>query len=188
MPRPRIEGYAIISADGMIADANGDQPKALIVKADQRFFRDGLDRADAVAHGRFSHERGANAAERKRLVLTRSIAALAPHPRYKSGLLWNPAGASFEQAWRALGVPDGALAVIGGIDTFGLFLKIGYTAFHLTRAGRAHLQGGRPVFPEVPARTPEEVLAGHGLNPGPQQVLDADADVTLVTWNAKAGT
>src|SRR5712691_2227842 len=135
MPRPRIEGYAIISADGMIADASGDQPKALIVKADQRFFRDGLDRADAVAHGRFSHERGANAAERKRLVLTRSIAALAPHPRHKRGLLWNPAEASFEQAWRALGV-----------------------------------------------------LAGHGLKRGPQQILDADADVTLVTWHAKAGT
>jgi dihydrofolate reductase len=184
MLRPRrIEGYAIVSADGMIADANGEQPQALLVEADQAFFRAGLDRADAVAHGRYSHERGPDAAKRKRLVLTRSIPALAPHPRHELGLLWNPTGASFEQAWDALGVADGTLAVIGGTDTFGLFLDIGYTAFHLTRAARARLPGGRPVFPEVPARTPEEVLADHGLAPGPPQVLDAD--VTLVTWGAK---
>jgi len=183
MPRPRrIEGYAIISADGMIADANGAQPPALIVKADQRFFREGLARADAVAHGRFSHERGAGSAGRKRLVLTRSIAALAPHPRYRKGMLWNPAGLSFEDAWQALDVTDGTLAVIGGTDTFGLFLDVGYDAFHLTHAMRARLPGGRPVFPDVPRRSPEEVLAGHGLKPGPAHVLDRETDVTLVTW------
>src|SRR5689334_8915267 len=159
MSRPhRIEGYAIISADGMLADASGTQPPELIVKADQRFFRDGLDRSDAVVHGRFSHEGGgAKAAQRKRLVLSRSIESIAPHPRHKNGLLWNPAGASFDEAWRALGVQDGVLAVIGGTDTFGLFLDIGYDAFHLTRANRARLPGGRPVFPQVPAQTPEAI-------------------------------
>jgi dihydrofolate reductase len=178
----RIEGYAIISADGMIADANGAQPPELIVKADQRFFRRGLARADAVAHGRFSHEGGAQAAGRKRLVLTRSIQPLAPHPRHAKGLLWNPAGASFEQAWQALEIADGTLAVIGGTETFGLFLDIGYDAFHLTRANRARLPGGRPVFPDVPGRSPEDVLAEHGLKPGATEILDPDADVTLVTW------
>jgi len=38
------------------------------------------------------------------------------------------------------------------------------------------------VFPEVPALTPEQVLARHGLRPGPLQVLDAKAQATLVTW------
>jgi hypothetical protein len=186
MARPqRIEGYAIVSADGMIADANGVQPPQLIVKADQRLFRRGLDRADAVAHGRFSHEGGAKAAARRRLILTRSIESIAPHPRHPKGLLWNPAGASFEQAWQALDVGDGTLAVIGGTETFGLFLGIGYDAFHLTRANRLRLPGGRPVFPGVPARTPEDVLAAHGLIGGPQQTLDADADVTLVIWYAE---
>jgi hypothetical protein len=171
----------------MIADAEGAQPADLIVKADQRFFHRGLARADAVAHGRFSHEGGARAARRKRLVLTRSIASLAPHPRHGKGLLWNPAGASFEQAWQALGVPDGTLAVIGGTETFGLFLEIGYDAFHLTRANRARLPGGRPVFPDVPGRSPEDVLAGRGLKPGLPQVLDAEAGVTLVTWDIARG-
>jgi hypothetical protein len=38
------------------------------------------------------------------------------------------------------------------------------------------------VFPQVPAVTPEEVLTRHGMVPGPRQVLDADADVALVSW------
>ncbi|MEA2944849.1 MAG: hypothetical protein QOI40_179, partial [Alphaproteobacteria bacterium] len=41
----RIEGYAIISADGMIADAAGRMPPALTIEADQAFFHAGLDRA-----------------------------------------------------------------------------------------------------------------------------------------------
>ena len=185
MLRPhRIEGYAIISAEGMIADHNGIQPPELIVKADQRMFRRGLDRAAAVAHGRFSHERGPGTANRKRLVLTRRIESIAPHPRYRQGVLWNPAGASFQEAGRALDGPDGVLAVIGGTETFALFLEIGYDAFHLTRAKRAHLPAGRSVFPDVPVRTPEDVLARHGLKPGPPQCLDADADVVLVIWHA----
>ena len=186
MDRPsRIEGYAIISADGMIADAAGVQPPGLMVKADQGFFHRGLDRAAAVAHGKHSAEGGADGASRKRLILTRSIPSLAPHPQIARALLWNPAGASLEQAWQALDAGDGILAVIGGTDTFGLFLEIGYDAFHLTRAHRARLPGGRPVFPGVPGRTPEEMLAGHGLKPGPTEVLDAAADVTMVTWEGE---
>jgi hypothetical protein len=181
----RIEGYAIVSADGMIADAQGEQPPGLRVPADQRFFHDSLARVDAVAHGRFSHEGGPQAKHRKRLVLTRGIAAIAPHPRHALGLLWNPAGASLEQAWRTLGLTDGVLGVIGGTDTFGYFLDIGYDAFHLTRANQTRLPGGRPVFPGVPASTPEEILMGRGLAPGDSQILDPDADVMLVTWVGK---
>jgi len=184
MNRPsRIEAYAIVSADGMIADADGVQPPGLMVKSDQDFFHRGLDRAAAVAHGKHSFEGGADAASRKRLILTRSIPSLAPHPQIARALLWNPAGASLEQAWQALDAGDGTLAVIGGTDTFGLFLGIGYDVFHLTRANRVRLPGGRPVFPEVPARTPEEMLAAHGLVAGPPQVLDPAADVVLVTWS-----
>src|SRR5580700_3903068 len=52
----RIEGYAIISADGMIADAAGLMPDSLKIEADQRFYEDALDRVTVVAHGRLSHE------------------------------------------------------------------------------------------------------------------------------------
>jgi len=188
MPRPYcIEGHAIVSADGMIADASGVQPPGLVVPADQELFRRGLDRSAVVAHGRFSQEPGAQQSGRKRIVLTGSIAAVAPHPRYPSGILWNPEGAPLEQALAAVGATDGVLAVIGGTAVFGLFLEIGYDAFHLSRAGRVRLPGGRPVFPQVPGHVPEDLLADHGLLPGPRQILDAAADVALVTWTAAGG-
>ena len=52
----RIEGYAIASADGMIADATGYMPNSLKFEADQRFFLESLDRVQVVCHGRLSHE------------------------------------------------------------------------------------------------------------------------------------
>ncbi len=183
MARPnRIEGYAIVSADGMLADASGVMPPELKIEADQRFFHGSLDRADAVVHGRHSHEGGPNAKQRRRLIVTRRIPTLAPHPENAKAVLWNPAGAPFEDAWQALGIADGLLEVIGGTDVFGLFLDIGYDAFHLSRAHHARLPGGRPVFPQVPARTPEDLLQSHGLKPGPERILDAEQEVTLVTW------
>ena len=183
MARPsRIEGYAIVSADGMLADAAGVMPAALKIEADQRFFHGALNRVDAVVHGRHSHEGGPNAARRPRLIVTRRVAAIAPHPTNPKAVLWNPAGAAFEDAWGALDIANGVLAVIGGTEIFGLFLDIGYDVFHLSRASRVRLPGGRPVFPDVPALTPEEVLRRRGLRPGPTRILDPEQDVTLVTW------
>ena len=57
-----------------------------------------------------------------------------------------------------------------------------YDAFHLTRAPDVRLPGGRPVFPGVPEKTPEDVLRHHGLRPGPVQVLDANNKLTVTTW------
>jgi len=178
----RIEGYVIVSADGMIADAKGVMPDSLKNAADQRFFQAALDRAVVIVHGRHSHEGGPRAAQRKRIILTRQIAAIAPDPAHPNSLLWNPLGASLDQALAQLGVGDGAIAVIGGTDVFSLFLPR-YDAFHLSRAANATIPGGLPVFAEVgPNATPEQVLARHGLRPGPRRDLDADAGVSVVTW------
>ena len=54
--RVRIEGYAIVSADGMIADRDRQMPQDLKIDADVRFFNQGLDSAAVVVHGRHSHE------------------------------------------------------------------------------------------------------------------------------------
>jgi dihydrofolate reductase len=183
MPGPdRIEGLAIISADGMIADARGVQPDALKLEADQRFFRATLDKAAAVVHGRHSGEGGPDARGRRRLILTRRIDRLGADPDNGKAVLWNPIGATLEEAWERLGLSGGMLAVIGGTEPFGLFLERGYDAFHLSRAARAHLPGGRPVFPGVPPATPEELLGRHGLRPDPVRILDQQADLSLVTW------
>ena len=181
-----IVGYAIVSSDGMLADSAGQIPDGLKIDADQRFFNAGLDAADLVVHGRNSGEDHANSPRRRRLILTRKISAIAPDPNNPLARRWNPASASFPAACRALGVEAGTIAIIGGTDVFGLFLDIGYDTFHLSRANKARLPGGRPVFPQVPAQTPEDVLAGHGLHPGERRVLDAQADATLVTWTRSA--
>jgi dihydrofolate reductase len=180
-----IEGYAIVSADGMLADADRHMPPGLQVEGDQKFFQGALDQAAVVVHGRHSHEGGPRAALRKRLVVTRRVPALAPDPSRPSSLLWNPQGATLDEAWAQLRAPPGVLAVIGGPDVYKLFLDVGYDAFHLSRAAQVRLPGGRPVFPEIgPERTPEDVLASHGLKPGPLHMFDAAAEVTLVTWRS----
>ena len=178
----RIEGYVIVSADGMIADAQGDMPGALRIDADQHFLQTSLDQAAVVVHGRRSHEGGPRAAQRKRLVVTRRIAALAPDPTLPNALLWNPEGATLDQAVAAAGAAHGPVAVIGGTAIFDMFLDR-YDAFHLSRAARAKIPGGQPVFAAVGAGvTPEDVLARHGLKPGPRRDLDPAAGVSVVTF------
>ena len=178
----RVEGYVIVSSDGMIADSTGAMPPSISNDADQKHFQDGLDRAAVVVHGRHSHEGGPRAARRKRLVVTRQIAATAPDPSHPNALLWNPTGATIEQAIAELGAPSGAIAPIGGTEVFSMFLPV-YDAFHLTRAAHAKIPGGRPVFAGVgPDLTPEDLLIRHGLKPGPRRDLDEAAGITLVTW------
>jgi dihydrofolate reductase len=178
----RIEGYVIVSTDGMLADAKGEMPDSIRNDADQRFFQDSLDHAAAIVHGRHSHEGGPRAARRKRLIVTRQVAALAPDPAHPNALLWNPLGASLDQALERLGATDGTIAVIGGPEVFSLFLPL-YDAFHLSRAAKAKIPGGLAVFTEVgPNTTPEDVLMQHGLRPGPRRELDAAAGVSEVTW------
>ena len=178
----RIEGYAIVSADGMIADPNGVMPDSLRYDADQRFLQSSLDHATVVIHGRHSSEGGPRAAQRKRLIVTRQVAAVAPSPDNANALLWNPAGAPLESAVKEVGAGDGAIAIIGGPDVFSMFLPL-YDAFYLSRASQVTIPGGLPVFAEVgPNATPEDVLARHGLKPGPRRDLDASSGVTLVTW------
>ena len=179
--RRRIEGYAIVSDDGMIANAEGLMPDSLKFEADKHFFECGLDGVDVVVHGRHSHERQPHSYLRRRLIVTRQTSAIAAHPSNEKALLWNPAGASFEQALAALGAPDGSVGVVGGTHVFGMFLDR-YEAFHLSRASGVRLAGGRPVFPDVPARTPEEVLVSHGLERGQRQLLEPARGLAVVTW------
>jgi hypothetical protein len=178
-----IEGYAIVSADGMIADRNGHMPDGLKCDADARFFTEGLDSAALVVHGRHSHERQGSASDRRRrmIVSDRSL-GFSVHASIPNAWVWNPASMAFEKACRGIGVTEGKIAVSGGTGVFALFLKIGFDAFHLSRAAKPMLPGGRPVFPEVPGKTPGQVLSEHGLKLAAVQLLDREADVALVTW------
>ena len=183
----RIKGYAIVSEDGMLANSAGKMPDSLKFKADQDFFERGLDGVDVVAHGRHSHEKQRRSDLRRRLILTHRVSAIGPDPSNKKALFWNPAGASLEQAMAVLGVPEGSLGVIGGTEVFGFFLDR-YDVFYLSRAPNVRLPGGRPVFPEVPTQTPEEVLARHGLELRQHQILDAEKAVAVFEWRRSAKT
>jgi hypothetical protein len=151
----RIEGFAVVSADGMIADADGARPRQ-------------------------GHSHAGGPDDRHRLLVTHRTEAVTADISREKTYLWNPAWAPFDAAWRTLAMPNGSLAVAGGTRVFGLFLAIGYDRFELFQTPQIRLPGGRPLFPEVPTLSVEDVLAEHGLHPGRSRHLANG--VTHVTW------
>lgn len=185
MPALRIEGYVIVSADGMLADARNVMPDELKFEGDKAFFTAALDRADLILHGRNSYEDQPNSPRRKRIILTRKVAATAPDPANPKATLWNPTGASFEAACHHAGADTGTVAVIGGPGVFGMFMDR-YDAFWLSVAPHVRLPHGEPCFPGVPARSPQEILGAHGLHAGEPRTLDAAHEVSVTPWRRSA--
>ena len=101
-----------------------------------------------------------NSHVRRRLILTRRAPDLAPDPDNPNTWLWNPAGATLEEACAAVGCGGGTIAIGGGTDVFSLFLKIGYDDFYLgarrrgsiARRGSGLLAGS--VRPAARGRSP----------------------------------
>ena len=185
MPRLRIDGYVIVSSDGMLANAARMMPDELKFEGDKQFFNAALDRADLIVHGRNSYEDQPNSPQRKRIIVTRRIGATAPDPSNPKAVLWNPAGASFEAACDAAGVRAGTVAIIGGPDVFEMFMDL-YDTFWLSQAPRVRLPGGEPCFPGVSARSPEQVLAASGLKAGEARILDRADGVRVTPWQRAA--
>ncbi|MBV8393776.1 MAG: dihydrofolate reductase [Alphaproteobacteria bacterium] len=184
--RPRIEGYAVISREGMIATSDGRFPDEIKIPADHKFYQDSVAAAAAVANGRHSAEGGIGEKRRKRLILTRRVQRLLPHPENPKAILWNPATAPFEEAWARLAIDDGTLAVVGGTDVFGLFLTLGYDCFYLTRTD-ASVPTGRPVFPGVgTVTTAEEIMTKAGLMLRDTRMLDASVNCRVEAWVPKS--
>jgi dihydrofolate reductase len=177
----RIEGYAVVSDDGMIANAASEIPQSLIADADQVFFERGVDRVDVVVHGRNSEEHFANSPSRHRIIVTRKVASVGPDEVNPNAVLWNPKGASFEKAVAALGAPCRSAAILGGTDVFGLFLNR-FDIFFLSRIADVRLPGGRPIFPQVPIETPESVLSAHGLRDEGTELSDPAGRLIISRW------
>jgi hypothetical protein len=177
----RIEGYVIVSADGMLANPDRVMPEDLKFDGDKRFFTEALDRVDLIVHGRHSHEQQPNSRRRKRVVLTRGIDGVAPDPSNPNATLWNPAGASFEAACDAAGVHSGTVAIIGGPYVFGMFMDR-YDTFWLSLAPHLRIPGGEPCFPGVPEQSPQQILAAHGMKAGDAEILDAAHNISVTPW------
>jgi dihydrofolate reductase len=186
MSAHRIDGYVIVSADGMLANADRVMPDELKFKGDQEFFNAALDHAGLIVHGRYSYEGQPNSPRRKRVILTSRIAALAPDPSNPNATLWNPAGATFEQACDYADAASATVAIIGGPEVFGMFLDR-YDTFWLSQAPHVRLPGGTPCFPGVPERSPQAILAEHGLKAGEPHILDAAHDVSVTPWGRVSG-
>src|SRR5262249_17406308 len=153
----RLEGYVIVSADGMLADANRVMPSSLKFEADQKFFESALDRTDLIVHGKNSFENQERSPQRTRIVLTRSVSALASDPENPKATLWNPARATFEDACRRAGVTSGTAAIIGGPVVFDMFMDR-YDMFWLSQVHSVTIPDGIGAFPGVPKRSPEAIL------------------------------
>ncbi|MBI1201660.1 MAG: dihydrofolate reductase [Rhodopseudomonas sp.] len=181
-----IEGFAIVSNNGMVADESGVMPPSLIITADQEFLSQALDRAVIIVHGRNSHERQANSALRRRLIATNSVKTTAPTSDYPLARLWNPDGASLADAAAELGVKEGTAAILGGTRLYEAFLPL-YDVFNLSRITTLDIPDGRPVFPLAPNESPEHHLIQSGLCAEKYRVIDAPRGVTMTTWRRQFG-
>jgi hypothetical protein len=178
-----IHGYAIVSRDDRIADAKGLMPASLKNDADWAYFQAELGRADYVVIGRASHEATPNIKRRKRIVLSRSARRLE---KRADAWWWNPLELDFGELAKAL-APATRIAVPGGQAAFDMFLKIGYSAFHLSRAERIALPAGRGLFSSCETGVAAEtVLKEAGLHAGPTLDIDPQAGVTLTLWRPAA--
>lgn len=174
-----FEGHAIVSEDGMIADASGSMPAGLRSEADWRLFQEALDRAALVVLGRKGHATHPNPG-RRRLVLTTGVATLAPDPSDPLSQFWNPLGMAIDEVLAALGIEDGTVAVTGGTGTFDLFLPR-YTRFVLSEVRGVTLPDGVPCFSRG---HPRLVLVGAGLAARDMDVIDRNVVQTI--WERAA--
>jgi hypothetical protein len=78
-------------------------------------------------------------------------------------------------------VGSGMVAIIGGPNLFAMFLDR-YDTFWLSQAPRVRIPDGEPCLPGVPQRSPQEILAAHGLKAGAAQILDAAEGVIVTPW------
>ena len=180
MKRVEAHGYAIVSRDDRIAGADGLMPGSLRNEADWAYFQAELARADWILLGRASHEATPNLKRRRRVVVSRSARGLEERA---DAIWWNPQDLPWAQAAAILAPRGARLAVPGGQVPFDLFLAEGFTAFHLSRATRVSLPGGRGVFSACEhGVSAETLLARAGLQPEPTETIDAIEAVTLTVW------
>jgi hypothetical protein len=175
-----IHGHAIVSADDRIADASGRTPPVLRNKADWARFQAALDRASVTVLGRLGHLANQNPKRRNRIIVSASARCVE---RRDDAWWWNPADVPLASALAAAAPGGGIVAVPGGRTVFDLFLDIGFDEFHLARAEQVTLPDGTPLFSGVlTGLSAEAILAGRGLSPGPKEMLDPAAAVSLTVW------
>jgi dihydrofolate reductase len=132
-----IEGHAVVSNDGFIADEKGEMFPHLHHPKDWAQFQARLDEAAIVVLGRKGHGKHESKG-RNRLIVTKSVQKPVQEG---ANLFWNPTHMPFEKLKL-----KGLIAVTGGQSVFDLFLQIGYDAFILNHLPQVKLQVGLSLF------------------------------------------
>ena len=177
-----FKGYAVVSAEGFIADARGRMPDALRFDADWAYFQAALDEADITLLGRHTHEAAPNVKNRRRLVVSCGVRAVIQ----EDDRTWwaNPREVTPTSAVAVVAGTTANVAVVGGTGVFGWILAEGrYDAFHLSVAGHSRLGAGRPLFDRVDSL--EEAsgrLETHGLKVIRRAWLDEDEGLELLVF------
>jgi dihydrofolate reductase len=176
--RLALTGYAVVSADGFIADRNGRLPDSLRFEADFAYFQSALDQADLTLLGRKTHEAAPNVKRRLRLVLSRKVRALT---RTDDVTWWlDPGDGRLQPALQRLATGTGRVAVVGGTAVFELVRQtVGYAGFDLSVAKDVRLGAGRPIFPGADLAAAEDLLGRHGLEAEETRWLDRRAKLEL---------
>ena len=176
-----ITGYAIVSDDDKIAGADGMTPASLRNEKDWELYQRAQDEASLVVFARRSHELEPNIHQRPRLVVSREAAGgLEQRP---DSWWWDPRRTTWEEVAARLLPKGGLVAVGGGQVVFDLFLMIGLDGFHLSRADRVKLPGGRSVFSACDAGvSAATVLEQHGLKFSERVPLDPAHGVEMNVW------
>jgi len=175
-----IKGYAIVSADGFIADDQGRMPEVLRFEADWAYFQQALDAADVTLLGRHTHEAASNVKKRRRLIATRSVRAVVQED---VSTWWvNPREIEPTKAVAIVVGAEASVAVVGGTDVFGWILEEGgYDAFHLSVAHNVRLGAGRPLFDGVDdLKDALSKLQARGLHISSRSWLDEKAGLELL--------
>ena len=186
VPALRIEGYVIVSADGMLANADRVMPDGLKFEGDKQFFTDALDHADLIVHGRNSFEDQPNSPKRKRVILTRehrrdrARSGQSQGHAVESGRRFVRGGLRAQPACAPAPSPSSAAPTCSACS---------WTATTRSGCRRRRTCGCRtasPASPACPARSPQQILAAHGLTAGEPQMLDPADDVSVTPWRRSA--
>ena len=182
-----FKGYAIISADGWIADAAGAMPDALRIEADWVHFQNALDAADVTLMGRHTHEAAPNVRQRRRLVVSRSVRAML---KEHDGAWWvNADHVTPQSAATVVSGSTAEVAVVGGTGVFSWILDDArYQEFHLSVAHDVHLGVGVPLLNgAVGYDQAIQKLEGHGLVLKERRWLDQSAGLELLVFSGSEG-
>ena len=182
-----FKGYAVVSADGFIADQLGRMPDSLRFEADWAYFQAALDAADVTLLGRHTHEAAPNLKGRCRLVVSRGVRAVI---REDDRTWWaNPREVTPASAIAVVAGTGAEVAVVGGTGVFGWILEEGrYQEFHLSVARHVRLGSGRPLFDEIDGiDKATTLLERNGMTIRRRSWLDEDAGLELLVFGQREG-